>query len=42
VAVDLRKTSENYGRWVGVELSADNKKQLWIPQGLLMDFMFGG
>lgn len=38
VAVDLRKTSENYGRWVGVELSADNKKQLWIPQGFAHGF----
>ncbi|KML18780.1 dTDP-4-dehydrorhamnose 3,5-epimerase [Enterobacter quasiroggenkampii] len=38
VAVDLRKNSESYGRWVGVELSADNKKQLWIPQGFAHGF----
>lgn len=33
VAVDLRRSSENFGRWVGVELSARNKRQLWIPPG---------
>jgi dTDP-4-dehydrorhamnose 3,5-epimerase len=33
VAVDLRKSSPNFGKWVGVELSADNKKQVWIPPG---------
>ncbi len=33
VAVDLRKSSPAFGRWVGVELSADNHKQLWIPPG---------
>jgi len=33
VAVDLRRGSENFGKWVGVELSAENKKQLWIPPG---------
>jgi dTDP-4-dehydrorhamnose 3,5-epimerase len=32
VAVDLRKDSETYGEWVGVELSADNYKQLFIPR----------
>jgi dTDP-4-dehydrorhamnose 3,5-epimerase len=31
VAVDLRKSSPSYGNWVGVELSAENHKQLWIP-----------
>jgi hypothetical protein len=33
VAVDLRKTSANVGRWIGVELSADNRRQFWIPAG---------
>jgi dTDP-4-dehydrorhamnose 3,5-epimerase len=33
VAVDLRRSSRNFGRWVGVELSAENKRQLWIPPG---------
>ncbi len=33
VAVDLRRGSATYGKWVGVELSADNKKQLFIPKG---------
>ncbi|HXF45299.1 MAG TPA: dTDP-4-dehydrorhamnose 3,5-epimerase [Burkholderiaceae bacterium] len=33
VAVDLRKSSPNFGRWVGVELSAENKRQLWVPPG---------
>lgn len=33
VAVDLRKSSATFGQWVGEYLSADNKKQLWIPEG---------
>jgi dTDP-4-dehydrorhamnose 3,5-epimerase len=33
VAVDLRKSSANFGRWVGVELSAENYRQLWVPPG---------
>lgn len=33
VAVDLRKDSKTYGQWVGEILSAENKKQLWIPPG---------
>lgn len=33
VAVDLRKSSPTFGQWVGEILSADNKRQLWVPQG---------
>ena len=33
VAVDLRKSSPTFGQWVGVELNADNHKQLWVPEG---------
>ena len=33
VTVDLRRDSAHYGQWVGVELSADNNRQLWVPEG---------
>ncbi len=39
VAVDLRKSSPNYGKWVGAYLSAENKHQLWVPAGFGHGFL---
>ena len=38
VAVDLRRSSPSFGRWVGEVLSAENKKMLWVPPGLAHGF----
>lgn len=39
VAVDIRRSSMNFGRWIGVELSAANQRMLWVPPGFAHGFL---
>ena len=39
VAVDIRKSSPTFGKWVGVELSEDNQRQIWVPPGFAHGFV---
>jgi dTDP-4-dehydrorhamnose 3,5-epimerase len=39
VAVDIRLSSHNFGKWIGVHLSADNRRQMWVPPGFAHGFV---
>ena len=39
VAVDMRRSSKQFGKWIGAHLSADNKRQLWVPAGFAHGFV---
>lgn len=39
VVVDLRRSSSHFGKWVGLELSADNKRMFWVPEGFAHGFL---
>ena len=39
VAIDIRKSSPNFGKWIGINISAVNKKQIWIPKGFAHGFL---
>lgn len=39
VAVDIRKSSQTFGKWVGFHLSAENKRQMWVPEGFAHGFL---
>jgi len=39
VAVDIRRSSPSFGKWVGVELTEENQKQMWVPEGFAHGFL---